>query len=124
MSPTARSSRPPRRPQRFQRSPMPWRGPSVPGEVPTLGPQVIDWMAEYLIVPDGPAAGQPLVLYPEQEQFILRFYALDPSFRGPAVHGNTIENARRVRRAVLSRSKGWGKSPIMAALALAESLAD
>lgn len=102
---------------------MPWRGPRVPGEVPTLGPQVIEWFADNLIVPDGPAAGQPLVLYPEQEMFVLRFYALDRHARGPAIDGLTINNARRVRRAVLSRPKGWGKSPLMAAMCMAEALA-
>ncbi|WP_405523633.1 hypothetical protein OG426_10125 [Streptomyces canus] len=33
--------------------PTPWRGPNYPGEPPTLGWQVLDWVAEYLIVPGG-----------------------------------------------------------------------
>lgn len=101
-----------------------WRGPEYPGELPTLGYQVLDWVSEYLIVPDGPAAGQPLVLTPEQAQFVLDFYAVDPRFTGPAVRGRALVNGRRVRRAVLCRSKGHGKSPLLAALCLVEVLGD
>lgn len=103
---------------------MPWRGPEFDGELPTLGFQVLDWIAEYLIVPDGPAQGKPLVLTPEQAQFILNFYAVDPLFEGPAVRGNALVNARRIRRAVLCRPKGHGKSPLLAALCLLETLGD
>lgn len=103
---------------------MPWRGPEYPGELPTLGFQVLDWIETYLIVPDGPAAGQPLVLTPEQAQFVLNFYTVDPAFTGPAVQGNAMVNARRIRRAILSRPKGWGKSPLLAALCLIEVLGD
>lgn len=102
---------------------MPWRGPEYPGELPTLGYDVLDWIARYLIVPDGPAAGEPLRLYDEQALFVLRFYALNPAFDGPIVQAKTLRNARRIRRAVLSRPKGWGKSPVLAALCLVEALA-
>lgn len=102
---------------------MPWRGPEYEGELPTLGWTVIDWIESMLIVPDGPTAGDPLELTAEQAQFILNFYAIDPSFLGPAVRGRALRNGRRVRRAVLSRPKGWGKSPFIAALCLAEALA-
>lgn len=103
---------------------MPWRGPEYPGELPTLGWYVLDWFREMLIVPDGPAAGQPLELTPEQAQFVLDFYAIDPRFEGPAVRGKALNNARRVRRAVLCRPKGHGKSPILAGLCLVEALGD
>lgn len=103
---------------------MPWRGPEYPGELPTLGYYVLDWIAEHLVVPDGPAAGEPLELTREQAQFILNLYVVDPSFEGPAVRGRTLVNARLVRRAILSRSKGWGKSPLLAALCLVEALGD
>jgi hypothetical protein len=103
---------------------VPWRGPAYPGELPTLGYEVIDWIETYLIVPDGPMAGQPLVLTKEQAQFVLNFYAIDPRFTGPAIKGHALVNGRRIRRAVLSRPKGWGKSPIMAALCFVEALAD
>lgn len=89
---------------------MPWRGPGYEGEVPTLGWDILDWMGEYLVVPDGPAAGEPLELTPEQAQFILNFYKVDPKFRGSAVAGRALRNARLINRAILARSKGWGKA--------------
>ena len=88
---------------------MPWK-PSEPGEVPTLGWAVIDWIAEHLAAPDR-GEFEPFVLYPEQEDFVLRFYELDP---------RTCR--RRRRRGVISRPRGWGKSPFLAALAIAEAL--
>ena len=66
---------------------MPWRGPEYEGEVPTLGWDVLDWITEYLVVPDGPTAGDPLELTPEQAQFVLNFYRVDPTFKGPAIVG-------------------------------------
>ena len=90
---------------------MPWR-PRFPGEVPTLGFGVLEWMAETLAAPDR-AEYEPFVPTREQAQFILNLYALDP-----------VTGRRRFRRAVLSRSKGWGKSPVLGAIALAEGIAD
>lgn len=101
---------------------MPWK-PQRPGELPTLGYEVLDWIEEYLIVPDGPLAGEPLVLTREQAQFVLNLYAVNPKSTRRAVVDGKFVNARTVRRAVLSRQKGWGKSPLLAALCLAEALA-
>lgn len=89
-----------------------------------MGFQILDWIAEYLIVPDGPLAGEPLLLTEEQALFVLQLYTIDPKFDGNPVRGAALRNGRRVRRAILSRPKGWGKSPLLAALALAEALAD
>jgi phage terminase large subunit-like protein len=91
---------------------MPWRGPRYPGELPTLGWYVIDWVSEMLAAPDR-AEYEPLVLTREQAGFVLAFYAVDPA-----------TGRRKYRRAVLSRPKGWGKSPLLGALACAEALAD
>ena len=88
---------------------MPWQ-PSAPGEVPTLGYEVIDWIGAFLAAPDR-AEYEPFLLYPEQEDFVLRYYALDPG-----------TGRRRIRRGVISRPRGWGKSPFLAALACAEAL--
>ncbi len=88
---------------------MPWK-PSVPGEIPTIGWQVIDWITANLAAPDR-ADYEPFIPTREQEEFILRWYAIDPTT------GRLVE-----RRGVLGRPRGWGKSPFLAALALAEGL--
>ncbi|WP_207914646.1 terminase [Micromonospora sp. KC213] len=78
------------------------------GSVKTLGWGVIDWVEGWLLQPDGDDAGEPYRLTREQLNFVLWFYAVDD--RGRFVY----------RRAVLRRAKGWGKSPFLGALALAE----
>jgi phage terminase large subunit-like protein len=88
---------------------MPWR-PSVLGEVPTLGYQVLDWISENLAAPDR-AQYQPFILYPEQARFLLQWYELDP-----------ITGHRRYTRGVLCRPRGWGKSPLLAAICCVEAL--
>lgn len=88
---------------------MPWR-PSEPGEVPTLGWIVLDWIEDHLAAPDR-ADYEPLILTREQAQFVLRFYQLDP-----------LTGRRRIRRGVISRPRGWGKSPFLAAIACVEAL--
>lgn len=100
-----------------------WR-PSYEGERPTLGWEALAWFQEYLIVPDGPAAGEPLLLTDEQSMFVLKLYEVKPDFVGPAVPegSRAMVAGRLVRRAVLSRPKGWGKSPLVAALCLFEAL--
>jgi hypothetical protein len=87
---------------------MPWK-PEVPREVPTLGGHVIDWVEEWIA---DPAGSDRIVLTREQQTFVLRFYELDSE-----------TGARRHRRGLLSRPKGWGRSPFAAALAIAESFA-
>lgn len=90
---------------------MPWR-PGSPGEVPTLGYGVLEWMSEHLAAPDR-SEYEPYVPTQEQAQFVLDLYALDP--RPPS-------GRRRFRRGVLSRPKGWGKSPFLASISAAEAL--
>ena len=90
---------------------MPWK-PQGEGDFPTLGYYALDWMAENLAAPDREDY-EPF--YPTQEQadFLLRFYELDP------------ETGRRIiRRAVLSRSRGWGKSPFLSAIGILEGLGE
>ncbi|MDX3713384.1 terminase [Streptomyces europaeiscabiei] len=89
---------------------MPWRGPQFEGELPTLGYLVLDWILEMLAAPDRPEY-EPFVPTREQAEFILRFYELHPA-----------TGKRRIRRGVLSRPRGWGKSPLLAAIACAEAL--
>lgn len=90
---------------------MPWRGPRYPGEVPTLGPLVLDWMIRNLAAPDR-AEYEPFYPTSEQAQFLFNFYAISPA-----------TGKRLYRRGVYSRPKGSGKSPFLGAIAAAEALA-
>lgn len=85
-----------------------WRGPEYEGEFPSLGWDVLDWAAKYLKVPDGPLAGHPLELTDEQAAIVVRFYGLDDRGRW------------LFRRASVRRAKGWGKSPLLGLIGLAE----
>jgi hypothetical protein len=69
----------------------------------SLGYEVIDWAENYLRQPDGANAGDPFKFTQEQEDFLLWWYGVD-------INGRFI-----YRRGVLRRSKGWGKSPFLAA---------
>lgn len=84
--------------------------PTFPASQLTLGWGVADFIEGYLLQPDGDLAGEPFKLTDEQLRFLLWFYAVDE-------HGRFI-----YRRAVLRRAKGWGKSPFLGALCLAELL--
>lgn len=90
---------------------MPWK-PAYKGERPTLGHYAIEWIEENLAAPDRDAY-EPLVLSREQAEFVLRFYELDPR-----------TGKRIIRRGVLSRPRGWGKSPFVSALCILEGIAD
>lgn len=74
----------------------------------SLAPQVEAWCAARLRQPDGPDAGGPLRFTREQRRFLWCWYAIDG--RGRWVWS----------RGVLRRAKGWGKSPVAAALSIAE----
>jgi len=84
--------------------------PRRKGDFPTLGYLALDWMTTYL--------SRPTVTYHapfeptrEQAEFLLKWYRLDP-----------ITGERVYRRGVIQRSKGWGKSPFLAAIAAFEAL--
>ena len=92
---------------------MPWRGPEVPGEFPTLGYQVADLIAAKCAIPDGERMGEPFVLTDEQLNFLLWFYRIDPmADPGP--------RAFIYRRGQLIRSQKWGKGPFSAGITCAE----
>jgi len=74
----------------------------------TLGWDVLEWGSEYLAQPDGKYQGERWVYSNEQAMFILWFYAVDRS--GKFLY----------RKAVLERPKGWGKSPLLAAICCTE----
>lgn len=88
---------------------MGWRGPKYEGEFPSLGWGILEWAEANFPVPDGPLAGEPLILTDEQATILVRWYQLDD--RGHFVY----------RRAAVRRSQGWGKSPLLAIIALAET---
>lgn len=90
---------------------MPFK-PDFEGERPTLGYYALDWIIENLAAPDRQSY-QPFIPTQEQADFILRFYELDPK-----------TGRRLIRRGVLSRSRGWGKSPFLSAIAILEGLGD
>ncbi|MEW1867034.1 terminase [Streptomyces caelestis] len=73
---------------------------------------MLDWMIENLAQP-GRDDGEPFVPTAEQAEFLLRFYEVDPRTGRRVIH-----------RALLSRPRGWGKSPFVGAVALAEACAD
>lgn len=75
----------------------------------TLGWGVLQWGTNNLAQPDR-KQGEPWVYTNEQARFILWYYAVDE-------YGEFI-----YRRAMLSRPKGWGKSPLLAALCCTELL--
>lgn len=89
---------------------MPWRGPELPGEFPTLGYQVMDFIEENCSIPDGDHAGEPYLLTDEMQRFLLWFYRLDED-------GKFFYN----RGGQLVRSQKWGKGPFSAAIICAEA---
>lgn len=74
----------------------------------TLGWGVLGWCSDHIRQPDGPDAGGRWEFTPEQARFVLWWYAID--HRGRWLY----------TRGVLRRAKGWGKSPVVAALSIAE----
>lgn len=90
---------------------MPWK--PLEGELfPSLGWHVADQMAEYLAAP-AKVDYEPFEVTREQLEFLVRLYELDPA------------TGKRVKhRAVIQRPRGWGKSPFLAAIGIAEGLFD
>ncbi|MCT6776115.1 hypothetical protein LXH09_05685 [Streptomyces sp. CS7] len=80
----------------------------VPSPKETLGYEVIRWCSKYIVQPDGDRAGQPWQFTKEQLRFVLWFYAIKPD-------GTWLFSAGTLRRA-----KGWGKTPLLATLAIVE----
>jgi hypothetical protein len=86
---------------------VPWRGPEHPDDFPSLGWHLLDWWADHLPSPRDPAA--ELIFTDEQALQLIEWYRLDP-----------LTGKRVYRRGYSRRSKGWGKSPVEAAKAIAE----
>ncbi|WP_067201070.1 hypothetical protein [Microbacterium sp. XT11] len=90
--------------------------PPFPSDRPTLGYAVCGWIESTLYRPDG--VDELIVLTAEQRNFIHHFYAVEPATRDS--FGNVTSWRFSCRRGVLRRAKGWGKSPFLGAIALAE----
>ncbi len=86
---------------------MPWRGPDVDGQLPSLGWDLLDWWSDILPSPRDP--DEPLVFTNEQALILVAWYTINPT-TGRFIH----------RRGCSRRSKGFGKSPMEAAKAIAE----
>jgi hypothetical protein len=93
---------------------MPWKGPEVPGEFPTLGHLVAELVHELCVIPDREDQGNPFVLTDEQLRFLLHFYRVDPD-TGRFWHP---------RGGQLCRPQKWGKGPFAAAVICAEAHPD
>ncbi|WP_372733601.1 hypothetical protein [Nocardioides sp.] len=88
---------------------MPWRGPQVEGEFPTLGHVWADWIEDTLTITDGPQMGQPVRLYDEQVLHLLHRGRIDPNAR--EADGN---DAFKYGGSQLIRGQKWGKDPLIA----------
>lgn len=101
---------------------MPWRGPNEPGEFPTLGYEVGEWIEAHCVIPDGYRQGQPYLLTDEMWRFLLRYYRLDPEALPLRPDDPRPADAMVYYGGQLRRSQKWGKDPLGAACILAEAL--
>ena len=91
-----------------------WRGPDFPGEFPSLGYQVADWIQAHCAIPDGDHVGEPYELTDEMLRFLVWFYRVDPA----------KERFFFNRGGQLVRPQKWGKGPFSAAIICAEAAPD
>lgn len=96
---------------------MPWRGPEEPGEFPTLGYDVGEWIESHLVIPDGYRKGEPFLLTDEMWAFLLRFYRLYEHAQPWPAPDMFVHYGGQLRR-----SQKWGKDPFGAAINWAEAL--
>lgn len=88
--------------------------PDIDNPPPSIAGPLISLFEDYLKVPGGLAAGQPMRLTPEQFELAWVWYSVTP-------------NGRRFvfnRKLVLQMAKGWAKSPIGALDAFANLVGD
>lgn len=95
-----------------------WRGAEIPGEFPTLGYIVADWIEANCAIPDRHVAGQPFKLSDEQLKHLIWEYRLHPKAKvdlekpsAPFVYDGNV----------LVRSQKWGKGPLSAARICAQA---
>lgn len=101
---------------------MPWRGPQVPGEFPTLGYQVADWIEARCAVPDRDQVGDPFLLTDEQLNFLLHHYRINPDDAYYNEAKQRWDNAFHYERgSQLVRPQKWGKGPFSGSMTCAEA---
>jgi hypothetical protein len=93
---------------------VPWRGPAEPGEFPTLGYLIGQWIEENCIIPDGPRMRQPYLLTDEMWMHLLWAHRIRPDARD-----DDDTDAMVYSGSQLVRPQKWGKDPFAAARALA-----
>jgi hypothetical protein len=95
-----------------------WRGPDYPGEFPSLGFEVIDWIEANCAIPDRHVAGEPFLLSTEQKMHLIWEYRLDPK---AVADLDTPSAAFAYVGNVLVRPQKWGKGPFSAARICAQA---
>ena len=80
---------------------------------PTLGPQVVAFIEDYLVFGPGDLRGQPAQVDPEKQALIYRMYEVFPK-------GHPQAGRRRFKRVGLSLRKGTAKTELAAWLAAVE----
>jgi hypothetical protein len=96
---------------------MPWRKPEYPGEFPTLGWEVGDWIEAHCVIPDREHGGEPFLLTDEMWTFLAHHYRLHPKAKV-----GQLATAFVFRRSILVRPQKWGKGPLSAAITCAEAI--
>lgn len=96
---------------------MPWRGAEYPGEFPSLGWTVGQWIEQFCVVPDGDRLGMPYLLTDEMWSFLVWHYRLKTG-----ATEDRWASAWTYRRSQLVRPQKWGKGPLTCAMICAEGV--
>lgn len=94
-----------------------WKGPDFPGDVPSLGYLIADWVEAHCVIPDGFHKDEPFKLTDEQATFFVHHYRLRLDARV-----GQLATAFTYRRSQLVRPQKWGKGPFTAAQVCAEGV--
>lgn len=87
--------------------------PLDPEPWPTLGPEVCDFIVDYLVHGPGDVLGRKKTLLPEVRAFIYRAYEVYP-------RNHELAGRRRFKRVVFSRRKGFAKTEDAACIGIVE----
>jgi hypothetical protein len=98
-----------------------WRGPQEPGEFPTLGWLIGEWIEANVVIPDGPQRGAPYLLTREMWHHLLHVYRLRARARVHHRYPRPVDGFVYYG-CQLRRSQKWGKDPFNAAKAIAHAL--